>query len=87
MIERVQSSIPAAVQRAHPNLWHAIIGYTTGDVVRKLIPDHVPYATKYGLWDTEWSGLLPLLEKRWKPFLEGGGMFKEAISRLVEPLF
>ena len=65
------------------DLWHALMFYTTGELVRKQVPELEPYATKYGLWETNWQQLLPIMEKDWKPFLEGKGTFKDAIKQLV----
>jgi hypothetical protein len=38
---------------------------------------------KYGLWESAWPQVLPLMEKDWKPFLDGKGTFKDAIKQLV----
>ena len=65
------------------DLWHAVIFYTTGDLVRKQLPELEPYAMKYGLWEGNWPDMLPVMEKAWKPFLEGKGTFKDAIKQLV----
>jgi hypothetical protein len=65
------------------DIWHALIFYTTGELVRKQLPELEPYATKYGLWEGNWPEMLHLMEKDWKPFLEGRGAFKDAIKQLV----
>jgi hypothetical protein len=65
------------------DLWHALVFYTTGEIVRKQVPELEPYAMKYGLWESAWPQVLPLMEKNWKPFLEGKGAFKDAIKQLV----
>lgn len=65
------------------DLWHALIFYTTGELVRKQLPDLEPYATKYGLWESSWPQLLPVMEKDWKPYLDGKSTFKDAIKQLV----
>jgi hypothetical protein len=88
LIDRVRNEIAAAEQRrgrkvSRPNLWHAIIAYTSGEVVRRQVPDLTPYAMQYGLWQSEWPNTLPVLEKYWKPFLEGEGRFRDAIRQVV----
>jgi hypothetical protein len=65
------------------DLWHALVFYTTGEVVRKQLPELEPYAMRYGLWESAWPQVLPLMEKDWKAFLEGKGTFKDAIKQLV----
>lgn len=65
------------------DLWHAVMFYTTGELVRKHVQDLEPYAMKYGMWESNWPQVLPVLEKDWKPFLEGKGNFKDAIRQLV----
>jgi hypothetical protein len=65
------------------DLWHALMFYTTGELMRKQVPELEPYAMKYSLWESSWPQTLPVLEKDWKPFLEGDGAFKDAIKQLV----
>jgi hypothetical protein len=65
------------------DLWHALVFYTTGKLVKAQVPELEPYATKYGLWESAWPGVLPIMEKDWKPFLEGTGTFKDTIKQLV----
>jgi hypothetical protein len=92
LIERVRAEIAAAETRrgrkvSRRDLWHAIIAYTSGEVVRKQVPELVPYAMRYGLWESEWPDTLPILEKHWKPFLAGTGRFRDAIGRVVADAF
>src|SRR6185436_1319281 len=47
----------------HRDLWHALMFYTTGELVGKQVPELEPYATKYSLWESSWQGLLPAMEK------------------------
>lgn len=75
----------AAQHRAVPDLLsHAIIFYTSGDVVKERFPDHVPYAEKYGLWRQRGLGAFkPLLDRYWQPYLRGTGTLDEALAALV----
>jgi hypothetical protein len=82
LIERVQK----AIGPGHGTLWHAIIAYTSGEVMRRLVPSLTPYGIQYGQWTNEWPGVFPILEKHWKPFLEGNGEFQDAIARVVKDL-
>lgn len=79
------SAVAARQQKNVPNtLTHALIWYTTGTVVAELVPGHVPYAEKYGLWNRgDLAQLKPLLDRHWRPYLEGRGTFDEAIAALL----
>jgi hypothetical protein len=65
------------------DLWHALMFYTTGELARKQLPELEPYAMIYGLWDANWPEIFTILEKEWKPFLEGKTTFKDAIKQVV----
>jgi hypothetical protein len=88
LIQKVRDEISAAENRrgrklSHPDLWHAVIFYTTGELVRQHLATLVPYAIEYGMWESAWPNSLPVMEKDWKPFLEGSGRFKDSIDRIV----
>jgi hypothetical protein len=68
---------------SHEDLWHAVIFYTTGELVRRQLATLVPYAIQYGMWESAWPGSLAVMEKDWKPFLDGHGRFRDAIERIV----
>lgn len=44
------------------SLWHAVLFYTVGEVVRLRLPDYTPYAWQHGLWQRGWPGHLSALE-------------------------
>jgi hypothetical protein len=67
----------------HEDLWHAVLFYINSEIVRARLPEIVPYPVKYGMWDNAWPNTLPLLEKYWKPVLDGKADPKQAISRIV----
>ena len=65
-------------------LWHAIIFYTAGELTRRAIPHHVPYAVANGLWNREpWSAFRKALDAHWRPYLDGQITFDEALQRLL----
>jgi hypothetical protein len=80
-----------AHKRAVPDrLWHAVLFYTTGELVRRVyerggVKGHVPYAYKYGLYERspEWGAYRRALEAHWLPYLDGKLGFEEAVTRLV----
>lgn len=74
----------AAADRLPRGLSHALIFYTAGEAVRSVVPEHVPYADKFGVWA---RGMMPLqaaLVEAWKPYLEGHGTRDQALKALVQ---
>lgn len=76
-------------QRQTPrNLWHAVIFYTTGELVRRALgrtddAQYTPYAYRFNVYE---KGMLPdraALEREWQPWLEGKVPFEEALRNLV----
>lgn len=64
-------------------LWHAILFYTTGSIVKDLIPNYVPLADALGRWKRAWPMFIGPLEKDWQPYLDGKISFDAAVSALV----
>jgi hypothetical protein len=88
LIQKLTDEIGKAENRlgrklSHQDLWHAMIFYTTGELVRRNLSELVPYAIKYGMWESAWPNSLPVMEKDWKPFLDGNGDFRESVARIV----
>jgi hypothetical protein len=75
-------------------LWHALLFYTTGEVVRRSLTaaqanapaSYQPYAYRHGLYVRDWQGYERALEQFWKPYLEGRGNFDDAVAQLVNQL-
>jgi hypothetical protein len=91
LVQKVRDEIGAAENRSgkklsHQDLWHAVMFYTTGELVRQQLPEVIPYAIKYGMWEKNWPNTLPVMEEDWKPFLDGRGRFRDSIDRLVADL-
>jgi hypothetical protein len=70
-------------KRLPPNVSHAMIFFTAGDSVRRVIPGHVPYADAFGVWDRGFAVFRTPLQDTWKPYLDGKGTRDEAIAALV----
>lgn len=82
------------------DLWHAVLFYTTGEVVKRAFrppsgsapsagDDYTPYAYRHGLYQRgAWrgSGYGPLLERHWQEYLDGKLDFDRAIARMVASL-
>lgn len=72
------------------DLWHAILFYTTGEIVRRNLSQYgvsgyVPYAY-HGLWTRAWPNFQKPLELYWQPYLDGKTDFETAMSRLIDAL-
>jgi hypothetical protein len=93
----VAGSIRGTAERAgveRPRwLWHAIIFYTTGELVRRALQKDtavlfVPIGIRRGLWqrDEERQAEFAALQEHWQPYLEGEAGFEAAIAALVADL-
>ena len=82
------------------DLWHALLFYTTGEVIRPVAssgPDaattptssssgYVPYAVREGLYKRGWENYLRVLTQYWQPYLDGRVEFSDAIAHMVSAL-
>jgi hypothetical protein len=85
-VERMLSAEANRQQvRVPPNLSHAMIFYTAGEAVRRVVPDHVPYAEANKMWQPgrNMAAFKPALDAAWKPYLDGSGTREKAIAELV----
>jgi len=87
-------------QREKPiprDLWHALLFYTTGEVIRPLsLTDsqgggsassgYVPYAVREGLYKRGWENYLRVLTQYWQPYLDGSVPFDDAVAHMVSAL-
>ncbi len=66
------------------DLWHALLFYTTGELFRRRLPGYTPYAEHNTLYRTPgWDRFHDLLERDWKPFLEGSTDRDAALAKLA----
>jgi hypothetical protein len=83
------------------DLWHALMFYTTGEVLKPVLsaqdPDpktdgattnaeYTPYAFRERLYQRGWDDYLKLLTRFWQPYLDGKSSFDDAIARMVSAL-
>lgn len=87
-----QAAEEAGVERPRW-LWHAIIFYTTGELVRRALQQDtavffVPYAIRVGLWrrDEERQAEFAALQEHWQPYLDGQTDFEPAIAAVVQAI-
>jgi hypothetical protein len=84
------------------DLWHALVFYTTGEVIRPVLGSsgatagdedgrapgsgYTPYALREGLYQRGWNDYFKLLRQFWQPYLDGHASFDDAIARMVSSL-
>ncbi len=88
LIANVNSALSAEVRAEHKlfkrrDFWHALLFYTTGEIVRRHIDGYTPYAFKNGLYERSWEGVPEILDRDWKPYLDGKVDLATAVRKLV----
>jgi hypothetical protein len=84
------------------DLWHALLFYTTGEVVRRTLArteppppstpsstrpaSYTPYAYRNGLYTRGWENYQRALIAYWQPYLDGRDSFSHAIAMVVRTL-
>ncbi|MFL6263580.1 MAG: hypothetical protein ACJ76Y_28125 [Thermoanaerobaculia bacterium] len=74
--------------KPHSELWHGIIFYTTGELVKRELhkekdASYQPYAYRFGVYDRGWQTIRAGLERDWQPYLDGKVDFPHALAKLV----
>jgi hypothetical protein len=90
LVQRVEASIERATAARHkeapPGLWHAVLFYFTGELVRReLGPSYVPYARKNGLYehDPSWKAAESVLDRVWPAYLDGRATLDATIDEVA----
>jgi hypothetical protein len=100
-----QAIVRECRQREKPiprDLWHALIFYTTGEVIKPIMESqlvstegssgrdanhqYTPYAVREGLYQRGWDNYLRLLTRYWQPYLDNQVTFDDAIAHMVSAL-
>jgi hypothetical protein len=83
------------------DFWHALLFYTTGEIVRRDVEygsmtltyeqsngpsGYLPYAARFGLYSGSWEHFRGLLDLYWLPYLDGRVSFDTAMARLAADL-
>lgn len=83
------------------DLWHALLFYTTGELVRRDLAygtmtlaalqgtdpsNYQPYAARFGLYSGSWDHFRGMLDLYWRPYLDGKITFDTAVARLAAAL-
>ena len=80
----------AANYRLPADLWHVVLFYQTGEVVRRIVaesgvPDYRPML--YGIFDRgTWTAYRSALEAEWRPYVDGTRTLAEAAAALIRAL-
>jgi hypothetical protein len=82
----LRKQAPGADQRMLDQLSHALVFFTAGDAVRRVIPEHTPHADKDGVWQRGMLREKDALSEIWKPYLDGRGTRDEAFAQLIKRL-
>jgi hypothetical protein len=74
--------------RVPRNLWHAILFYTVGELVRRelgMVGDahYMPYGYRFDVYARGMSKEKPALERYWQPYLDGQVTFEDALRSVV----
>jgi hypothetical protein len=75
-------------RRAPPQLWHAILFFTAGELTRREMElfgdeDYVEHALRSGVYTRACGDCRALLAKHWGPRLDGRATIDEALAALV----
>ena len=87
MAGRLKQAAAQAGKPLPPTLSHSLVFYTSGEVVREIVPGHEPYAIKNGIWDRGgMRGMKPLLDRYWLPYIKGQGTFEDAAAAIIQAI-
>lgn len=64
-------------------LSHAMVFYTAGEAVRRVVAPHVPYAEANGMWTGPFARFKAPLDAHWLPYLRRGTGLDAALEALV----
>lgn len=90
LVEKLKDALDEACARHHkqapPDLWHAMVFFTTGEILARRLPGHEPQADRMALYQDDWRALPAILAAHWRPFLRGEGAWEAAVNAVVRAL-
>jgi len=90
LVEKLRDGLAEACERhgkrGPPDLWHAMVFFTTGDVLARRLDGYVPYADRCELYDADWKSVRGVLAAHWQPFLRGAGTWEGAVDAVAAAL-
>ena len=87
MAAHLKSAASSQNLQVPDGLSHALVFYTSGALVQEIIPDHIPYAEKFGLWEhSSLRRFKPVLDEYWRPYVKGSGTMDDALAKIIAHL-
>lgn len=84
--ERIRAAAKASGKQAR-DLWHVVLFWTTGEVVRQALEGrkitYTPYIYTTGLFQRAWPQFQKPIEREWAPYVDGKISLDEAVQRLI----
>jgi hypothetical protein len=62
---------------------HALLFYTAGEIARRYLPAYEMYGVRNRIFANGWPESLPVLERDWKPYLDGRTDLASAVRAVV----
>ncbi|MBI3450781.1 MAG: hypothetical protein HY049_17940 [Acidobacteria bacterium] len=91
--KKLNEAFSARGAKVPRDLWHALLFYSTGEVVRDLferehLAPYTPMAFAGGLYDRDpkWKAFADAMAIHWKPYLDGKSDLDTAVRELAESL-
>lgn len=90
-IRRVREAAERLGVEVPEDLWHVVLFYTTGEVVRRVIAEsygeqYDPYLYATDLFERAWPELREPVEEWWQPYLDGKISMSEAAEGMLRAL-
>lgn len=88
MIQKISDALTAELdsqKKLFPRraFWHAVLFYTAGEFAQRNLDGYTMFGIKNGVLERGWPGAVPILQKDWKPYLDGEIDLATAVHRLV----
>ena len=89
MIQKISDALAAELDSQNKlfrrrAFWHAVLFYTAGEITGRHLDHYTMFGVKDGILERGWPGAFPILEKDWKPYLDGKIELATAVHRLVD---
>ncbi len=83
LFDGVQRAFRSAGKPLPHDPTHPFIFFTAGELTRRVVPGHVPFAEQFGLWNrvAAFRQALAALHQSWALYLTGALTFDEALSK------
>jgi hypothetical protein len=83
---QLEQRFRARGKEAPPDLWHVLLFFTAGEVLRSLRGDYQTYAELFGLYRGDWERYRRVMAACWRPFLDGKVGREDALEAIAGAL-